>query len=80
MVDQYRLEGRYDDSLAYAKRRLRLEPDNPEFHLDRGMIYTDGLANYEQAINDFKNALELCERQQADDAGKDDIEAEDWRP
>lgn len=80
LIDEYRLNGRFNESLVFANRRLSLEPNNPACHLDRGIVYTDGFANYDQAIQDFKNALTLCEHQKANIVLDGELEEEDWRP
>ncbi|NDJ78677.1 MAG: tetratricopeptide repeat protein [Chloroflexi bacterium] len=47
-----------DDTLRYYDRAITLEPDLPEFYVDRGLLYLD-FDNYDDALADFEIALEL---------------------
>ena len=47
------------EALADFNKAIQLKPDYYEALLNRGVIYTDRLAQYEKAIADFRQVLRL---------------------
>ena len=60
--------GRNDKAMEYSNRRLSVEPDDPETHVDRGEIYLKGFSDAASAVSSLRIALQLCDFGRAPDA------------
>jgi tetratricopeptide (TPR) repeat protein len=60
--------GQYDKAMEYSNRRLSVEPDAPETHVDLGEIYLKGFSDAASAVSSLRIALKLCDFGRAPDA------------
>jgi regulator of sirC expression with transglutaminase-like and TPR domain len=54
--------------MEYSDRRLSVEPDDPETHVDRGEIFLKGFSDAACAVSSLRIALQLCDFGSAPDA------------
>jgi tetratricopeptide (TPR) repeat protein len=54
----YRLLGEYDLALEDSNRAIGLDPNDPFYYVERGLVYYE-LEEYQTAVEDFTTATEL---------------------
>ncbi len=60
LINYYLETKQNDEAKAYLNQAIENDPDNPTYYYARGVL-ADQAKNYDEAIEDYKNALELDE-------------------